>query len=197
MDGTSSYPSVPALMRAVRRTRALRGMKQSHLAELLRVGQSSISKWESGTHVPPGDMLDSLARFVTEAPARPSDAILKRLVEQSSREVHLVCDATHRLLAASPSRRAEWHLPSGNGEPMWRYATPEIRRAEDLLPKFGWSERNGMAVLFATGERCDPVVPIRPGRVLWERLPIGDHGWARLVTTLGPTELPPDNARAV
>lgn len=194
MNGDPSYPSVPALMRAVRRTRALRGMKQSHLAELLGVGQSSVSKWESGTHVPPGNILDTLAAFVTEAPGTPSDAILKRLVEQSSREVHLVCDVTHRLLAASPSRRAEWHLPSGSGGPMWRYATPEIRRAEALLPEFGWSERSGMAVLFATSEGSDPVVPIRPGKVLWERLPIGDHGWARLVTTLGPTELPPDNA---
>lgn len=197
MHGVSCYPSLPALMRAVRRTRVLLGMKQSHLAELVGVGQSSLSKWESGIHVPPREKLALLARFVVEAPGEPSNAILKRLVEQSSREIHLVCDATHCLLAASPSRRAEWRLPEGTGIPMWRYATAEIRRAEERLAGLGWADGPDMAVVFATSESHDPVVPIRPGRVLWERLPIGGLGWGRLVTTLHHAEPPPDNAKTI
>lgn len=198
MHGGSSYPSVAVLMRAVRSARMLRRMKQSHLAELLGVTQSSLSRWESGRHRPPHDALDALARFASAVPDDTSGAILKRLVEQSGRAIHLVCDATHRLLAASPARRAEWHLAEdGIGEPMWRYATPEIRRAEQQLGALGWFERGDVAVFFATSGRPGPLVSIRPGTVLWERLPVGGSGWGRLVTTLDPTEAPPDNARAI
>jgi transcriptional regulator with XRE-family HTH domain len=190
IDCSSRYPSISALMRAVRRTRLLRGMKQSHLAEMLGVGQSSVSKWESGLHLPAEDMIDALARFVANPPGEPSDTILKRLVEQSSCPVHLVCDETHRLLAASRPRRSQWRLSSGTDEPMWRYATDEIRRAEGLLAAVGWRDSADAAVVFTTSGRDDPVVPIEPGTVLWERIPIGDHRCGRLVTTLLPTELP-------
>lgn len=67
-------------MRAARRTCLLRGMKQSHLAELLGVGQPSLSKWECGMHIPPWELLDKLARFVAGASGDGSNAILKRLV---------------------------------------------------------------------------------------------------------------------
>jgi transcriptional regulator with XRE-family HTH domain len=191
------YPSIPLLMRAVRRTRLLSGMKQSHLAELLGVGQASVSKWESGRHVPAPEILDRLARFVAEPPQTPSDAILKRLVEQSARPMHLICDATHRLLAASQPRRSRWRLADNSGVPMWPYATPEIRQAEETLASIGWTERADSAVFFETSGSAHPVVSIDPSTVLWERLHIGDHGWARLVTTLGPAELPPATARPV
>jgi len=80
---------------------------------------------------------------------------------------------------------------------MWRYATPEIRRAEEQLPSLGWNDGPDVAVFFKTSGKRDPVVPIRPGTVLWERLPIGDHGWGRLVTTLGNGELPPASAQPI
>ena len=184
------YPSIPLLMRAVRRTRLLSGIKQSHLAELLGVGQASVSKWESGLHVPAPDMLEALARFVATPPQNPSDTILKRLVEQSSRQMHLVCDTTHRLFAASPPRRARWRLSERSGVPMWPFATPEIRRAEEKLATIGWTERPNAAVFFKTGGSDHPVVSIEASTILWERLPLADHGFARLVTTLGPAEVP-------
>lgn len=198
MNGGWLYPSVPALMRAVRRTRVLREMKQSHLAELLGVTQSSLSRWESGRHMPPAEALDALARFIAAVPNEAPGAILKRLVEQSARAIHLVCDTTHRLLAASPARRAEWRLPGGGiGEPLWRYATPEIRHAEEQLGESGWFERDDAAVFFATSGRPGPQVWIQPSTVLWERVPVGGSSWARLVTTLDPAEPLPVNARAV
>lgn len=198
MNGGSPYPSVPALLGAVRRTRMLRRMKQSHLAELLGVTQSSLSRWEGGKHTPPPAALDALARFVAAEPDEVSGRILTRLVEQSARPIHLVCDTTHRLIAASAARRAEWRLPGGGiGEPLWRYATPEIRRAEGRLEAFGWFERNDVAVFFDTSGRPGPHMWIRPSTVLWERVAVGSSNWARLVTTLDPVEALPDNAAPV
>ena len=193
----SPYPSIPFLMRAVRRTRLLRGMKQSHLAELLGVGQSSLSRWESRRHSPAPEFLDALARFVAEPPHAPSDAILKRLVEQSALQMHLVCNSTHRLLAASRPRRSLWRLAESFGVPMWPFATPEIRQAEETLVSVGWWDRPDSAVFFETGGSAHPVVSIEASTVLWERLPLGDHGWARLVTTLDRTDPPPGTALAI
>ncbi len=198
MNGGALYPSVPALLGAVRRKRVLRRMKQTHLAELLGVTQSSLSRWESGRQMPPPEALEALARFVAAEPGNASGAAVRRLVEQSRRATHLVCDTTHRLLAASPARRAEWRLPDGrDGEVLWRYATPEIRRAEGQLDAFGWFECDDAAVFFATSGRPGPEVWIRPSMVLWERVAVGGFSWARLVTTLDPSERPPDNARPV
>lgn len=198
MNGGALYPSVPALLGAVRRKRVLRRMKQTHLAELLGVTQSSLSRWESGKQMPPPEALEALARFVAAGPGEASGAVVKRLVEQSRRAIHLVCDTTHRLLAASPARRAEWRLPDGGiGVPLWRYATSEIRRAEGQLDAFGWFGRDDAAVFFATSGRPGPQVWIRPSMVLWERVAVGGFSWARLVTTLDPAEPPTDNARPV
>jgi hypothetical protein len=69
--------------------------------------------------------------------------------------------------------------------------------AEEILASIGWAERPDSAVIFETSGRVDPLVPIEPSTILWERLPVGDHGWARLVTTLGPAELPPESARPI
>lgn len=80
---------------------------------------------------------------------------------------------------------------------MWPYATPEIRAAEGMLASIGWSERPDSAVVFKTGASSHPVVSIDRGIVLWERLPLAEHGWARLVTTLDPAEAPPETALAL
>lgn len=190
------YPSFRRLMEAVRRERLLRRMKQSHLAELMKVAQSSVSRWESGVQIPSGETLDRLAQFLAASPVVAPSTILIRLVEQSEKPVHLVCDDTHRLLAASRVRRAAWRLPREREVPLWPYASREIRRAEERLAALGWHERPDAAVFFRTGGRADPDVPIEPGIVLWERVPMGGS-FARLVTTLAEREAPPEGARPI
>ena len=72
----------------LRRLRVLRGMKQSHLAELLGVDQATISRWERGV-VPLGQAHWTAALDVFAVSPDPSqDAALKRLVTSSTSKVH-------------------------------------------------------------------------------------------------------------
>jgi transcriptional regulator with XRE-family HTH domain len=184
---------------SLRRLRLDRGMKQGHVAELLAVTQPTVSRWERGSLRPSAAQLRTLLRLLG-APAAPlRDAALRRLVEASMRPVHLICDATHRLLAASPARQARWRLPAHElcGRSLWRYATEEIAGAEARLAALGWYDGAVPAVGLRTGANADPVVPIAPGMVLWERLRLEDGGAARLVTTLAAGERLPPHAVAV
>src|SRR5258707_15146115 len=94
--------------RAMRRWRRRRRAKESHAAELFGVTQAALSRWERGHHRLP----DAAARKLSHLLAAPldsaADAGLRRLVESSTLPVHLICDLSHRLLAASPARFAEW-----------------------------------------------------------------------------------------
>lgn len=173
--------------RALRRLRMLKGIKQSHLGELLGVDQASISRWERGT-VPLGEdrwlaVLDLLA--VSPLPAE--DTALKRLVASSSAKVHLICDHSHRLLAASLPRQAEWQadLPELLGRSLLPYASDEILAAEAGLGTCGWHEGYLTSLTLETGANQDPVLPIAPSRVLWERVTLADGSTGRLVTTIG------------
>lgn len=170
--------------RALRRLRLLRGMKQSHLAGLLGVTQSTVSRWERG------DLEMSLAqrlavqRLLEARPDPAQDAALKRLVEGSARKVHLVCDRTHRLLAVSTPRMADWRRPATEllGTCMLVYATPEILAAEASLDACGWYDDRQGALRIDTGTNVE--LPIRPGSALWERIPLADGSMGRLVTAL-------------
>ncbi|MFK5012172.1 hypothetical protein ACI4AC_27755, partial [Klebsiella pneumoniae] len=64
-----------------------------------------------------------------------ADFALARLVERSAGRIHLVCDLSHRLLAASPRRTQGGGLSFADlhGRSLWRYATPEIVAAEARL----------------------------------------------------------------
>lgn len=172
------------LGRALRRLRQLRGMKQSHLAQLLGVAQSTVSRWERGDLDLSAAQRLAVHRLLEARPDPSQDAALRRLVESSARKVHMVCDRTHRLLAVSPARMADWRRPAAEllGTCMLVYATPEILAAEASLDARGWYEDRQGALRIDTGTNAE--LPIRPGHALWERIPLADGSMGRLVTAL-------------
>jgi transcriptional regulator with XRE-family HTH domain len=166
--------------------RALRRMKQSHVADLLGVSQTTVSRWEAGLTQPDRRQAVALRRLLA-APAAPGhDAALRRLVESSAEPVHLICDLTHRLLAASSPRTVEWRATPSDflGRSLFRYASPEIRAAETRLEGLGWYDLPQPQIAFETGPNDDPVLRILPGRMMWERVILADGSVGRLVTTL-------------
>lgn len=172
--------------RALRRWRRLRGIKQSHAAELFGVTQATLSRWERGYHRIPETARSRLEHRLAARLDPAHDAGLRRLVESSSLPVHLICDLSHRLLAASPSRFAEWRADAAElrGTSLWRFASDEIRAAESRLCALGWYDDGAAELRFWTGANHDPVVPIDPGMLVWERLQLSDGTLARLVTSV-------------
>ncbi|WP_194791884.1 helix-turn-helix domain-containing protein [Pseudomonas sp. UFMG81] len=178
-------PALPGA--ALRRWRQLHRVKQSHAAQLFNVTQSTVSRWESGALA-----LDPIAQQILEQllAARldaAADQALARLVRQSARPVHLVCDLTHRLLACSPSRAAQFARPVSElmGRSLWRFATQQIIDQECALDALGWREVLAPPALeFASGSNDSSLVPIRQSLCRWTRIPLSDGTAARLVETL-------------
>lgn len=172
--------------RALRRFRRLNAIKQGHFAELLGVSQASVSRWESGTHEPETIHRDKIVELIAAQTGRDADAALKRLVETSTQAVHLVCDATHRLLAVSPARAAAWQADAHSwiGTSLWRFATPEIVRAEAGLESAGWFDRPFQTLDVRTGGNGSAEIPVRAGTMRWETIPLADGRTGRLTTTL-------------
>ena len=171
---------------ALRRWRRLRGVKQSHAAELLGVTQATLSRWERGHHRLPEAAERKLAQLLRAPLDSAGDAGLRRLVEGSALSVHLICDLSHRLLAASAPRVINWaaDLAEMRGRSLWRFATEEIRAAESRLGELGWYDDGTTELRFWTGANRDPLVPIEPSLLVWERLTLSDGTLARLVTTV-------------
>jgi transcriptional regulator with XRE-family HTH domain len=175
--------SLALTLRLVRRHR---GMKQAHAAELLGVTQSTVSRIEHGELKPVGALRNRLLDLVSARIHPARDAALRRLVEGSASPVHLVCDLTHRLLAASGPREREWRRAASElrGQPLWRFASEAIRSAEARLPELGWGERDGVhALTFVTGANGLDELRIVPGEQIWERILLSDGSPARLVTS--------------
>lgn len=172
---------------ALRRLRLFAGMKQSYLAEVLGVAQATVSRWERGALPVPATHWRTAQRLLAAAPSSSQDAALKRLVESSTQKVHLICDRTHRLLAASPGRCEEWRadVSSYLGKSLFVYASPEIRTAEATLDGLGWHEGRLSSLAVETGPNADPMFRILPGKMLWERVTLADGSAGRLVTTIG------------
>jgi transcriptional regulator with XRE-family HTH domain len=170
----------------LRRWRRLRGVKQSHAAELFGITQATFSRWERGHHRIPEAATRQLSRLLAAPLDSAADAGLRRLVESSALPVHLICDLTHRLLAASPSRLADWKADEAElrGTSLWRFASEEIRLAERQLGTMGWYDDGAAELRFWTSANGDAVVPIHPGILLWERLQLSDGTLARLVTSV-------------
>lgn len=128
--------------RQVRRARLLRHMKQSHLAELMGVDQATVSRWERGTLALSDGRWTAVLQLLTGPSDSSHDAALKRLVQSSAHKIHLVCDRTHCLLAASPARQREWRIDLAEllGKSLRVYASPEIVAADSALNGLGWHE---------------------------------------------------------
>ncbi|AGK51649.1 helix-turn-helix family protein [Burkholderia thailandensis MSMB121] len=171
----------------LRRWRLMRRIKQSHAAELFGVAQSTISRWESGVQqMAPAERVRVEARLAARLDSA-GDRALARLVADSRRPVHLICDLTHRLLACSSAREAEFGVPLSDlmNRSMWRYATAEIAEQEARLAGAGWHDGVTFASLeFASGVNDSDVVPIRASRCRWTRMLLSDGTAARLVETM-------------
>lgn len=175
-----------SLALTLRLARRMRGMKQAHAAELLGVTQSTVSRIERGDLKPTGMLRNRLLDLVSARIDPARDAALRRLVESSAVPLHLVCDLTHRLLAASRPREHEWRRAAAElrGQPLWKYASQAIRSAEMRLPDLGWGERDGAhAFAFVTGANGLDELRIVPGVQIWERILLSDGSSARLVTS--------------
>ncbi len=172
--------------RALRRWRRLRSVKQSYAAELFGVSQATLSRWERGHYRIPDKAAHELSRLLHAPLDSPADAGLRRLVESSVLPVHLICDLSHRLLAASPTRFAEWRADAAElrGAALWGFATDEIRLSESRLGELGWYDDGVTQLTFWTGTNDNPIVPIAPGILMWERLQLSDGTLARLVTSI-------------
>lgn len=115
-----------------------------------------------------------------------ADSSLKRQVETSALAVHLVTDADHRLLAASLAREQQWRQTASSlgCQSLWPYATEAIQTAEQTLAARGWwDDAMPDPVLVETGFG-DRGLLIVSGRLLWERLYLGDVTPVRLCTSL-------------
>jgi transcriptional regulator with XRE-family HTH domain len=181
-----SICAADGLGRSLRLWRALRRVKQAHAAELLRVSQAMVSRWEAGTLVPDAEEQARLRQLMSARLDSAGDHALARLVTESSASAHLVCDLTHRLLAASRGRSRDWDFrtPELLGVSLWRFATPEIQAAEAALTDDGWFEPEPPAVELDTGANGSPIVPIRQGRMRWTRLQLSDGAFVRLAETI-------------
>ncbi len=178
-------PALPGV--ALRRWRLLHRVKQSHAAELFKVTQSTISRWESGVLAIDPIAHEKLEQLLAARLDAAADQALARLVKESSRPVHLICDLTHRLLACSPARAAQFASPISDllGHSLWRFATPEIIGKEYALNKSGWREAFAPPALeFGTGNNDSSLIPIRESMCRWTRIPLSDGTAARLVETL-------------
>jgi transcriptional regulator with XRE-family HTH domain len=172
--------------RLLRAVRLSHDVKQAHLAELLGVNQATISRWERGLLPVSDAQFDVVRSLLAKSPAPSLDSAIKRLVESSTLRVHLVCDQTHRLLAASRLRWAEWRVDPADllGRSLLGFASPQIIEAEETLADRGWYEGRVACLDIETGPNADPLVPIRSGRFLWERFFLSNGSAVRLVTTL-------------
>ena len=186
-------PAPSQLGAALRLARRVRGMKQSHAAEYLGIGQPAVSRIERG-EVEPGRRLRSRILDLVTARLHPArDAGVRRLIEHAGSAVHLICDATHRLLAASPAREVEWQRSFDDlrGCSLWHHASTEIRAAEAMLPELGWGEEGGVHTLaFTTGVNRSKGLRIAAGLLTWDRIILADGSAARIVTRSSAEPVP-------
>lgn len=183
----SFQPSVlPGFGLRLRQMRLALGQKQSALADVLEINQSTLSRWESGFQIPDREMQRRV--FELLGSRQLDDQALRRLVETSSSSIHLIEETTHRCLAFSKKRATDW----GNGDhdaligtSLWRFATTEIQSAEkSLSDRDWWSSRVPHPVSFQTSAKVHEEIVISVGQITWERMYLSDGTPVRLCTSI-------------
>lgn len=154
----------------------------------MRVSQTTISRWEAGTLAPGPREEDRLTRLLAARPTSAADEALLELVRHASRPVHLICDLTHRLFAASPARISTWRVEAGEliGTSLWRFASPGIAKGEEELGALGWHERVAPSVIIDTDQAHFAELTIAAGHLRYSRMQLSDGTFARLVEDKGP-----------
>jgi hypothetical protein len=94
--------------------------------------------------------------------------------------VHLICDRSRRLRAAS------WRIDPAElmGALLLEFASAEILAADAQLDAMGWHDGHVSKIVADTGANDNAPVPILEGQLMWERLTLSDGSAARLVTTI-------------
>jgi len=179
-----------ALGQTLRTWRMLRRIKQLHAAQLLGVSQATLSRWENGQTPPAPAEAERLRTLMAARLDSAADRVLARLVCQSAMPVHLICDLTHRLLAASPAREAQFKVPASQlmGTSLWRYASDDIVVAESRLAELGWFGTSPPAVEFHTRARDSDDLVIFACDMRWVRFQLSNGSFVRLVETIGAPE---------
>lgn len=174
------------LGRSLRGWRAFRRVKQAHAAELLCVSQAQVSRWESGAQVPGPDSCRRIGDLIGARLDSAGDRAIVRLVRQSARPVHLVCDMSHRLLAASPARIAQFRVDPADlmGRLLRPAAGDDIRRAEATLGERGWFDDTSPAVEAFTQAVSVRFMFIPASRFRWTRIRFSDGSFGRIIETL-------------
>ncbi|MBX7481723.1 helix-turn-helix domain-containing protein [Qipengyuania qiaonensis] len=177
-----------SLGKALCRWRRLNWIKQIDLAERLGISQPALSRFEAGATELDPRAQSLVIDLLSARPASVADRALCRLVAGSQNPVHLICDLSHRLLAASPARLAQWRssLAELEGRSLWPFASPSIINAEADLPSLGWFEESTSQIEFQTDAFSCPELSIPQGKVRWTRITLATGGHARLVEQMAP-----------
>jgi transcriptional regulator with XRE-family HTH domain len=157
------------------------------MASDLEVSQSLVSRWEAGLHEPSAKTRCAIERLLRSTHRGGRDAAVRRLVENAADPIHLICDDTHMLLAASPAREREWQARAAAylGSSLWRFATPQIVACENTLSDLGWFDDRGQPCVFVeTDGNGNSEMRILPSTLMWEKIALEDGRIGRLVTTV-------------
>lgn len=187
-----NYDGPRVAAQLLRRARRARGIKQAHLAELVGVSQSTLSKWESGWAAISEEHYKRLFKILGTAAIGDSDRWLLRLVRHSARQVHLMRESDHRLLAASHLRICEWKREYSDvaSGPLSRDLPSDIAAAEQRLNEIDTETRWCVPAVLHVDGREQGVYEIERGLLLWEWVTLSDGELARLVTNINEREIP-------
>ena len=140
--GDEDSVGYPAFGRRLRQLRRSVGLRQSALADGLKVDQTTISRWENGVQTPAADIQQAVLSALGSV--RVQDTALKRLVMNSTDCVHLVEEASHICLAYSASRARDWKTIQHAllGVSLWQILLKNSKISEFVL-----AARTGQEVL--------------------------------------------------